>query len=103
MRAYRITLAEDDPNTLFLTQTMLARAFPGSSISTFSNAGDALTHILNAGTDILVTDHGMGSMSGAELIRQLRQRGLKLPVIMISGDPRAEEEGRAAGATQFLL
>ena len=103
MRAYRITLAEDDPDTLFLTHTMLARAFPHSSISTFSNAGDALKHILDAGTDILITDHGMGSMTGAELIRQLRKRGLQLPIIMISGDVRAEEEGRAAGANQFLM
>jgi DNA-binding response OmpR family regulator len=103
MRAYRITLAEDDPDTLFLTHTMLAHSFPGSSISTFSNAADALKHILNAGTDILITDHGMGSMSGAELIRQLRSHGLKTPIIMISGDPRAEAEGHAAGANRFLL
>src|SRR5258706_13416545 len=103
MRAYRITLAEDDPDTLFLTHTMLAAAFPHSSISTFSNAEDALKHILDAGTEILITDHGMGSMSGTELIRQLRSHGLQLPIIMISGDSRAEEPARAAGPTQFLL
>ena len=72
------------------------------SISTFSNAGDALKHILDAGTDILVTDHGMGSMTGADLIRKLRDRGSQTPIIMISGDPQAEAEGRAAGANQFL-
>ena len=102
MPAYRITLAEDDPDTLFLTHVMLARAFPGSSISTFSNAADALKHILDAGTDILITDHGMGSMSGADLIRKLRDRGFQTPIIMISGDPRAEKDGLAAGANKFL-
>ena len=103
MRAYRITLAEDDPDTLFLTHTMLARAFPGSSISIFSNAGDALKHILDAGTDILITDHGMGSVTGADLIRQLRDRGFQTPIIMISGDAGSEKEGREAGANHFLL
>jgi DNA-binding NtrC family response regulator len=102
MREYRITLAEDDPDTLFLTQTMLVRAFPRSSISSFSNASDALRHILDAGTDILVTDHGMGSMTGADLIHELRERGLQIPIIMISGDPGAEQLAYLAGATRFL-
>jgi DNA-binding NarL/FixJ family response regulator len=103
MRAYHITLAEDDPDALFLMHTLLAPAFPNSRISTFSNPEDALKHILDVGTDILITDHGMGSMPGTELIRQLRDRGLQTPIIMISGDPRAEEQAHAAGANQFLL
>ena len=102
MRAYRFTLAEDDPNTLFLLHFMLSRLYPGSSIASFSRAEDALIHIVDTGTDILVTDHGMGTMSGTELVRELRQRDFTFPIIMISGDSAAAAEAFQAGATEFL-
>lgn len=35
----------------------------------FSNAKDALAHIRDRGTDILITNHGMGKMTGTDLIR----------------------------------
>ncbi len=102
MKPYRFTLADDDPDALFLLHRMLARVYPESHISTFSAAEDALTHILDIGTDILITNHGMGQMSGTELIRQLRLRKFVLPIIMISGSPEAKQEALAAGATEFL-
>ena len=66
------------------------------------NAEDALKHILDAGTDILLTDHGMGQMDGAQLIRELRARKSTIPIIMVSGNPAAREEALLAGATEFL-
>lgn len=102
MKVYRFTLADDDANALFFVHRMVARQFPGSSIASFSNAEDALTHILNTGADILITDHGMGVMDGTELIRKLRVRKLELPIIMMSGNPGAREEAAEAGATEFL-
>ena len=41
-------------------------------------------------------------LCGTGLIRELRQRGQCLPIIMVSGDPEAEDEARAAGASLFL-
>jgi DNA-binding response OmpR family regulator len=102
MKAHRITLADDDPDTLFVLHRMLARLYPNSSISMFSDAEDALTHILDTGTDILITNHGMGEMSGLEVIRELRIRQWTIPIIMISGSASAEEEALSAGATEFL-
>jgi len=102
MRAYRFTLADDDATMLFLMHRMLSKLFPGSSIASFSNAEDALAHILNTGADILITDHGMGRMDGTQLIRELRARKSEIPIIMISGNPDAAQEARRAGATEFL-
>jgi DNA-binding response OmpR family regulator len=102
MKAHRITLADDDPETLFVLHRMLARLYPNSSISMFSNAEDALTHILDTGTDILITNHGIGEMSGVEVIRELRIRQWTIPIIMISRSLSAEEEALTAGATDFL-
>jgi len=102
MKAYRFTLADDDPNMLFLMHYMLSNAFPHSSIASFSSAEDALRYILDTGTDILITDHAMGSMNGAQLIRQLRNLKSEIPIIMISGNPAARDEAQLAGATEFL-
>jgi len=99
---YRFTLAEDDEAGLFLLYHAISQTFPNSSISSFTNAEDALHHIVGAGSDFLITDHAFGRMSGSELIRELRQRGIMIPIIMLSGNPRAEEEARLAGATEFL-
>jgi DNA-binding response OmpR family regulator len=96
-------LADDDPDTLFLLHLKLSEAFPDSTFTTFPTAEEALDHILNQGTDILITDHGIGRMNGCELIRRLRRMGSDLPIIMISGNPYAENEAREAGATEFVL
>lgn len=99
---FRFTVAEDDENYLFLLHRALSSAFPGSSFATFTNAEDALNHIQNSGADIVITNHGMGVMSGTEMIRTLRKRGFTLPIIMVSGSQEAEREAREAGATEFL-
>ena len=99
---YRFTLAEDDETELFLLHHTISQAFPRSSIASFTNAEDAFRHIVATGSDILITDHGMGTMSGTELISGLRQLGLTIPIIMVSGNPKAEQEARLAGATEFL-
>src|SRR5690348_17050883 len=98
-KQFRFTLAEDDENYLFLLHHALSAAFPGSSLATFTNAEDALNHIQTSGADILITNHGMGAMSGTEMIRNLRTHGFTLPIIMVSGSEDAEGEAREAGAT----
>jgi two-component system, response regulator YesN len=101
-KEFRFTLAEDDENFLFLLHHALSTAFPGSNLSTFTNAEDALSHIQNSGADIIITNHGMGAMSGTEMIRTLRKQGYTLPIIMVSGSEDAEREARDAGATEFI-
>ena len=102
MQAHRFTLMDDDPDGLFLLHSMLARLYPGSSISMFSTAEDALAHILDTGTDLLITNHGMGEMTGTELIRELRIRKWAIPIIAISGSSAAEKDAMAAGATRYV-
>jgi len=102
MKAHRITLADDDADALFFLNTMLEGMYPNSSIAMFSNAADTLSHILETGTDLLITDHGMGNMTGADLIRILRQKNIQIPIIMVAGDPAVREEAAAAGATIFI-
>jgi DNA-binding NtrC family response regulator len=98
----RFTLADDDEKFLTLMHHLLARAFPDSSISSFSRAEDALSHVVNMGADLIVTDHAIGTMTGTQLIEELRKRGADIPIIMVSGNPKAEKEAMTAGANEFL-
>src|ERR1051325_5285097 len=96
------TVVDDDSHILFFVERALAQAFPGSNICTFTDGEDALQHVIQAGTDMLITDHSMTHMDGSDLIRELRSRGLKIPMIVISSSPHAQEEAEAAGATHFM-
>lgn len=98
----RLTIVDDDLNTLFLVERALKEAFPDARITTLTDGCDALQHIRKIGTDLLITDHSMAHMNGADLIRELRAGGSNLPIIMISNSPNAKEEGSAAGANQFM-
>ena len=44
----------------------------------------------------------MGTMTGADLIRILRQKKINIPIIMVSGNPAVREEAADAGATVFV-
>lgn len=101
-QAFRFTLADDDDKFLYIMHHLLVKNFPGSSISSFSNPGDALKHVLRFGSDVLITDHGMGGLTGTDLIRELRKQHRALPIIMVSGDASAETEALEAGANEFL-
>src|SRR5215469_6849367 len=98
----RLTIVDDDLNTLFLVERTLKEAFPDARITTLTDGIDALQHIRKIGTDLLITDHAMTHMNGAELIRELRADGSDLPIIMISNSPNAKAEGSAAGADRFM-
>ena len=98
----RLTIVDDDLQTLFLVEHALKEAFPDAHITALTDGSDALQHIRKIGTDLLITDHSMARMSGADLIRELRAEGSSLPIIMISNSPNAEQEGSAAGANRFM-
>lgn len=102
LKEFRFTLADDDDKFLFIMHHLLSQNFPGSSIASFSNAEDAFHHIQSSGTHLLITDHGMGSMTGTQLIEKLREQHYRIPIIMVSGNKEAETEASVAGATEFL-
>jgi CheY-like chemotaxis protein len=98
----RFTVVDDDSHVLFFVERALRDAFPQSEIKVFHDGREALDHVRKGQTDVLITDHCMAHMSGAQLIKTLRNDGFTLPIVMISNSPHAEEEGTAAGATAYF-
>ena len=98
----RITLADDDKGVLFIMEHIVRRAIPDAQLVSFQEPRAAFEHIQSHGTDFIVTDHGMGDMSGTELIKMLRARDVRVPIVMISNNPDVRSEAIAAGADDFV-
>ncbi len=101
-RTAAVTIVDDDAHTLFFVRLIINEAMPQAEVVCFNSPRRAFEYISRIGSDLLITDHGMGAMSGTDLIMQLRAEALSLSVIMISNDTSTRAEALAAGACEFL-
>lgn len=98
-KAARLLLAEDHELLRRATQRSLEQV--GYSVTSVVNGQEALALLQGGATfDALVTDISMPKLGGVELAQQLKQQGLELPVLFISGNtgslPQGLEEMRFA-------
>lgn len=89
-----ILLIDDNPVQAATRQTILKRA--GYFVIAALNSERALEQFRNSefpsAVDLVITDHIMPGMSGADFVRKLREFDPHIPVLVISGMVEAEEE-----------
>jgi DNA-binding response OmpR family regulator len=89
-----LLLIDDNAVQAATRQTILKRA--GHFVIAALNPARALEQIQTgefpAEIQLVITDHLMPGMSGADFVRALRKTHPTLPVLVISGLPEAEEE-----------
>ena len=90
LRAGTALLVDDEELVRISTADMLTDL--GYSVIEVASGEEALA-LFEQGLepDLLVTDHLMPGMTGAELVRQVRGRQPKLPVLLVSGYAEAED------------
>jgi DNA-binding NtrC family response regulator len=97
-----LLIVDDDNNTL----ASLARAFrmAGHEATVCDNAGRALELVKSQPFDMMLSDVVMPGKDGITLLEELRNLGIMLPVVMISGQASIEMAVRATrlGAVDFL-
>src|ERR1041384_7505661 len=97
-----LLIVDDDNNTL----ASLARAFrmAGHEATVCDNAARALELIKSQPFDMMLSDVVMPGKDGLSLLGDLRNLGISLPVVMISGQANIEMAVRATrlGAIDFL-
>src|ERR1041385_8823371 len=97
-----LLIVDDDQNPL----ASLARAFrlAGHEATVCDNAARALELVKTQPFDIMLSDVVMPGKDGLALLEDLRNLGLTLPVVMISGQANIEMAVRATrlGAVDFL-
>ena len=101
-RKAQLLLVDDDANTL----ASLSRAFrlAGHEATVCDNANRAVEILRNEKFDLIFSDVVMPGKSGLEFLEEIKNAGVKAPVILISGQANIEMAVRATklGALDFL-
>ncbi len=99
----RALVADDEWHIVKTLEVTFVRA--GYQVVACTDGEEAAQELLDDGHfDIAVLDVGMPKMDGYEVLRRIRRRGVKVPVIMVSGRIREVDpiRGLNLGADDFV-
>jgi CheY-like chemotaxis protein len=87
----RVLIVDDEPLVCGLLRDFLSTV--SDEVATTTSGIDALRIVRVLQPDVILTDMTMPGMSGADLLDALRQAGVTVPVILMSGKPITMPEG----------
>lgn len=93
-RKFVILCVDDENNALLLRKLVLQKA--GYEVATASSAREALALVSTRPVDLVLSDHLMPEMTGAELARQMKLQHPHLPVVLLSGVNEIPTDAEAA-------
>jgi len=102
-RLTRLILVDDDDDFRESLRRQLVEE--GCVVTAFSSGSAALEYLQWAdAAEVCLLDWGMPVMSGIEVLRELRRRQIRIPVIFLTGlrDDAREEEALRDGAVDFI-
>jgi two-component system response regulator QseB len=99
----RVLILEDDPQLGEALATGLRQL--GQAVDCFRDGGRADTALSGAPYDAMVLDLGLPGTDGMEWLRRWRQRGVTLPVLILTARDGVDQRiaGLDAGADDYLL
>lgn len=99
----RVLLVEDEPGMAqFISQGLLEQ---GYAIDIASDGREGLEYALLSEYDVIVLDIMLPIMDGLEVLRELRDRGIKTPVLLLTAKSEIEDRVRGLdhGADDYLV
>lgn len=98
----RILCVDDDPGVLTATEEILEEA--GHEVLGVRNAEAALAVLQRGGIDLVVSDYRLPGASGLELLEQMKEEGLDVPVVVVTGYASIDHAVTSikAGAIDYL-
>ena len=101
-QSQRVLVVDDEPTIANLLDLTLTDA--GFAVELVHDGSDALARLMAGRFSVLVLDIMLPDCNGLSLLRQMRRRGDKTPVLLISGRGSVEDkvEGLNAGADDYL-
>ena len=87
----RVLIVDDEPLVCGLLRDFLATV--SDEVASATSGTDALKIVRVFQPNVMLTDMMMPGMSGADLLDALRQAGVTVPVILMSGKPLTMPEG----------
>jgi EAL domain-containing protein (putative c-di-GMP-specific phosphodiesterase class I) len=99
----RVLLVDDDPSILRATENVFKRQ--GWTVVTARDGLDARKQLQDGGFDVVVSDVNMPGYGGLEFLRNVRERDLDVPVVLMTGTPTVDSSIRAIeyGAFRYLV
>lgn len=97
-----LVIDDDDKITSLIRRSL---AFEGYSVITASNGSDGLKQVTTHDPDLIILDVMMPQLDGWEVIRRLRDGGLKVPVMMLTAKDEVGDrvKGLDLGADDYLV
>ena len=98
----KLLFAEDDPDIIKGVTTLLQRS--GYTVDAVTNGTDALQYLVNGDYDAAILDIMMPGASGLDVLREIRSRGIGIPVMMLTalGETDDRVTGFDSGADDYL-
>jgi EAL domain-containing protein (putative c-di-GMP-specific phosphodiesterase class I) len=98
----RVLVADDDELVCRAVERILRNQ--GFHVTTVSDGNSAVTAVMENEYDVILSDVCMPGTSGMDLMRVLRAYDVRVPVVLMTGQPghAAAEEARELGAAQYL-
>jgi len=99
----RILVVEDEPGIVEFIRQGLSEA--GYAVDAARDGQEGLDYALAAEYDVMVIDIMLPKMDGLRLLRELRNRGVKTPVLLLTARDGIEDRvtGLDAGADDYLV
>jgi len=103
-QTYRILLVDDDEGEYVLTRALVDETEVLQPLDWVDNDLDAEKHLLQEAYDCYLVDYYMGARTGVELLRTVRMKGCRAPIIILTGrdGDGIDVEALEAGATDYL-
>ncbi|HUK56167.1 MAG TPA: diguanylate cyclase [Nitrospiria bacterium] len=100
----RLLLVEDSPDQSELILRAFRRKDPGSRITTVQDGQACLDALERSPFDAVLLDYNLPHMTGLDVLRRLREKGINTPVIMITGqgDESIAVETMKVGASDYI-
>jgi two-component system response regulator MprA len=98
-----VHVVEDDSSIRRMLERTLAAE--GYEVAGVSDGGGALAAVERAAPDLLVLDVGLPGVDGFAVCRRLRDKGLALPILMLTARDAVDDRvaGLDAGADDYLV
>lgn len=98
-----ILIIDDDITALDIVDIL----FEGQGFEVVRQASGsaALEHLKESTPDVILIDLMMPNMQGQECVRQMRERGVSVPIVAFTAldDPRVHQEACQAGCTKVIV
>jgi DNA-binding NtrC family response regulator len=95
----KILLIDDDSALSDFLRSSLESS--GHQVEYLESAAGALAHLAENDYDVVLLDNRMPGLSGIELLGGLQQRGINVPVILMTGDPTSDTAIQAMNLGAF--